>query len=270
MKTHEASAALDVCLERRLVGIAQVGCVALVDHDDIGIFEVGRARGMQRAVHNGPVLGQHFAPVREKLRVVMLAHIVGLQPRPDIYVHAVAVLAGRQGRAPWTGRHGRLARTRRAGSARRATTRRKAGVTSIHHNLHELSAGGTLDVGYIRRASGLSNAGAALWQSKKVAPPVSSGLCATCVHAKTITSDRGSIFVRCTLCGQRPAIPEVPAIAGDCLRRLEGSILNYGRRIDDRTPSDLGDDFGGRDRRASCAGRPSAREGRLRHGADGR
>jgi hypothetical protein len=69
-----------------------------------------------------------------------------------------------------------------------------------------------LTLSYIEAASRLSNAGGGLWQSKGVAPPVSSGLCATCVHAQTITSDRGSIFVRCMLSDSDPRFAKYPRL----------------------------------------------------------
>ncbi len=34
------------------------------------------------------------------------------------------------------------------------------------------------------------------------------GLCATCIHAKTVTSDRGSTFLRCT----HPGLPKYPRL----------------------------------------------------------
>ena len=46
MKTNQAAAAFDVRFERGLFAVAQVGCVAFVNHDDVGMFEVGAAGGM--------------------------------------------------------------------------------------------------------------------------------------------------------------------------------------------------------------------------------
>ena len=47
---------------------------------------------MQAAVDNRAVLGQDFAPIREKLRVVMLPGLMRLQARPKIDVHAIRIL----------------------------------------------------------------------------------------------------------------------------------------------------------------------------------
>lgn len=38
------------------------------------------------------------------------------------------------------------------------------------------------------------------------------GLCATCRHAKIITSDRGSQFLRCLLADVDPAFPKYPPL----------------------------------------------------------
>jgi hypothetical protein len=38
------------------------------------------------------------------------------------------------------------------------------------------------------------------------------GLCAACVHARPITSDRGSLFVRCALAATDPRFPKYPPI----------------------------------------------------------
>jgi hypothetical protein len=38
------------------------------------------------------------------------------------------------------------------------------------------------------------------------------GLCATCVHAKLITSSRGSVFYLCQLSFTHPQFPRYPAL----------------------------------------------------------
>lgn len=43
-------------------------------------------------------------------------------------------------------------------------------------------------------------------------PPASAGLCATCVHAKVVQSDRGSVFVRCNLAQTDPRFPKYPRL----------------------------------------------------------
>ena len=48
---------------------------------------------MQRAINDGPVLGENLAPVREKLWVVVLANLVRLKPCLEVYMHPVGVLA---------------------------------------------------------------------------------------------------------------------------------------------------------------------------------
>ena len=73
----------------------RVAGVAFVDHDHVGMFQVGSAGPMQRAIDDGPMLRQQLAPVGKKLRVIVLAHGMGFEARPDIDVHAVGILARR-------------------------------------------------------------------------------------------------------------------------------------------------------------------------------
>jgi hypothetical protein len=40
----------------------------------------------------------------------------------------------------------------------------------------------------------------------------SPGLCATCIHKREITSDRGSIFYRCALADTDPRFPKYPRL----------------------------------------------------------
>jgi hypothetical protein len=42
--------------------------------------------------------------------------------------------------------------------------------------------------------------------------PAGADLCATCVHAKTIRSDRGSTFLRCALSDQDQRFPKYPRL----------------------------------------------------------
>ena len=45
------------------------------------------------------------------------------------------------------------------------------------------------------------------------APPVPrEGLCAICRHARRITNDRGSVFVRCTYSTVDPSFPKYPRL----------------------------------------------------------
>ena len=41
---------------------------------------------------------------------------------------------------------------------------------------------------------------------------MSPGLCATCVHMRELTSDRGSIFYRCALSDSDPRFPRYPRL----------------------------------------------------------
>jgi hypothetical protein len=38
------------------------------------------------------------------------------------------------------------------------------------------------------------------------------GLCATCAHARRVTSDRGSVFVRCAYAAEDPSFPKYPRL----------------------------------------------------------
>jgi hypothetical protein len=57
------------------------------------MFEIRGAGAVQSAIHNRAMLGENFAPVRQKLRVVVLTVAVGLEARPNVYMHALGVLA---------------------------------------------------------------------------------------------------------------------------------------------------------------------------------
>jgi hypothetical protein len=41
---------------------------------------------------------------------------------------------------------------------------------------------------------------------------MSAGLCATCRHARTITSDRGRVFYQCSLSKTDPSFPKYPQL----------------------------------------------------------
>src|ERR1700722_11775441 len=84
METHNTAAAFDEGGERT---IRQVAIVSLIDHQDVGILQLRRARSVQRAVDDGSVFRQDLAPVRKKLRIVMLANLVGLQSRLQVYAY---------------------------------------------------------------------------------------------------------------------------------------------------------------------------------------
>ena len=42
--------------------------------------------------------------------------------------------------------------------------------------------------------------------------PTGPGLCSSCVHAGTVTSDRGSTFVQCSLSKTDPQFPKYPRL----------------------------------------------------------
>ncbi|HEX3744224.1 MAG TPA: hypothetical protein VHW09_09850 [Bryobacteraceae bacterium] len=42
--------------------------------------------------------------------------------------------------------------------------------------------------------------------------PAAAGLCATCTHARTVTSDRGAIFTLCGLSKTDPHFPKYPRL----------------------------------------------------------
>ena len=60
--------------------------------------KVGRRGRVQCAIDNRAALGEEFAPVRQKLRIVVLARKVRFETRPDVNVHAVGVLTPGFGR----------------------------------------------------------------------------------------------------------------------------------------------------------------------------
>ena len=84
VKTHEAAAAFEVRLERRLfVGVHAAG-IALVHDDHVGVRDLRRGREMQRPVDDRAALGQNLAPIGKILRVIVLSGPVGLQPGTNV------------------------------------------------------------------------------------------------------------------------------------------------------------------------------------------
>ncbi len=73
METDDTTAAFDERFERALLAIAHVAVVSLIDHQHVNALKFGSAGVMQRAVDDGPVLGEDLAPVSEKLWIVVLA-----------------------------------------------------------------------------------------------------------------------------------------------------------------------------------------------------
>ena len=52
---------------------------------------------------------------------------------------------------------------------------------------------------------------------------MNAGLCATCAHAKIVTNDRGSTFLRCTHPGL-PKYPRLPVLACTGYRALPSTL----------------------------------------------
>src|ERR1700758_5552654 len=98
MKVDNSAPSFAVVFERQFLLIAKVGGVAFIDDQDIGVFKVLLGGCVERAVDNGAVLGENFAPISEELRIVVLAHEMGLQSCPDVYVHAIRILTPRRRR----------------------------------------------------------------------------------------------------------------------------------------------------------------------------
>ena len=46
VQTDQAAAPFDERLERDFLAVTQIGCVAFVNHDDVGMFQVGAGGGM--------------------------------------------------------------------------------------------------------------------------------------------------------------------------------------------------------------------------------
>jgi hypothetical protein len=54
--------------------------------------------------------------------------------------------------------------------------------------------------------------------------PPREGLCATCAHARRVTNDRGSVFVRCTYStvdASFPKYPRLPMLACGAYRNVQ-------------------------------------------------
>ena len=78
------------------------------------------ARSVQRTVDHSPALSQQFAPVREKLGVVVLTHGMRFEARPNVDMHAVGILSGRGRNTQGIGarlRPGQTARARKTPAA---------------------------------------------------------------------------------------------------------------------------------------------------------
>jgi hypothetical protein len=54
---------------------------------------------MQGAIDDRSVLREHFAPVGQELWIIVKSFGVAFQAGPDIHVHAIWILAGRQRRS---------------------------------------------------------------------------------------------------------------------------------------------------------------------------
>ena len=62
-------------------------------------------------------------------------------------------------------------------------------------------------------------------------PPVTrAGLCASCVHGRRVTSDRGSIFIRCdysTIDRAYPKYPRLPVLTCAAYRAVSFSASHF-------------------------------------------
>src|SRR5580692_11011503 len=56
------------------------------------MLQVGCARRVKGAIDHGAVIRQHFAPVGQKLRIVVLSNAMRFESTPHINMHAIGVL----------------------------------------------------------------------------------------------------------------------------------------------------------------------------------
>jgi hypothetical protein len=62
-------------------------------------------------------------------------------------------------------------------------------------------------------------------RTEATSPLTGAGLCASCVHARRVSSDRGSIFIRCdyaTIDRAYPKYPRLPMLACAAYRAATG------------------------------------------------
>ena len=112
------------------------------------------------------------------------------------------------------------------------------------------------------------SAGALCPEVDEMPVPQSAGLCATCLHARTVTSDRGSTFVWCGLSKSDPRFPKYPrlpvlAARAELSAEFHKACATIGAMSEDRA----GDRRGQWNRPGS---EPGAAEGRVFRGAAGR
>src|ERR1700728_838664 len=93
MEADDTSSTLDEGFKCALRAIAHVAVVSFIDDKHVHTLKFFSAGVMQRTIDDCAVLGEDLAPVREKLRIVMLANLVSLKPRLEVYMHPVGVLA---------------------------------------------------------------------------------------------------------------------------------------------------------------------------------
>ncbi len=123
METDEAAATFDVRVEVGLLLVGHVSGVTFVHDEHIGIRQIGRRGKLQRAHDARTVIRQHLAPVRQKLRIVVLAFAVGLETRADEDTDAVGI------------RDLRRTTTAAAAAAARSLRRRRARGTGARGRL---------------------------------------------------------------------------------------------------------------------------------------
>ena len=97
MEIDQAAAAFYKRLDRTFVFVDRVASITFVNYQDIGMFEIGSARGMQRAIDDGSAFGQKLAPIGKELRVIVLTRQMRFKSGPDVNVHAVGILSRHPG-----------------------------------------------------------------------------------------------------------------------------------------------------------------------------
>src|SRR5215471_13461030 len=95
VKAHESPAPFHEGFKSALLRIAQIGGVAFVDDDDVGVLQVRGRGSVQRAINDRAVLGQKLAPVGQELWIVVLPRLMGFESSPEEDMHAVGVLPRR-------------------------------------------------------------------------------------------------------------------------------------------------------------------------------
>src|SRR6185437_4219180 len=96
MQADEPAALFHILLERRFLLVTEVRSVALIDYDYVSLLESAHRRRVECAIDHRAMLRENLAPISQKLRIVMLAGLVRLEPGPDVNVHAIWILVPRE------------------------------------------------------------------------------------------------------------------------------------------------------------------------------